>query len=133
MNRISKLKKKSQLKSKKPQKGRKSVAARKSRSVSNAKSTEAQQYIFTPNSNDYLAAFDSSGGAIEIVLSGFVDYFNETTPGNWENIVFELLIGVLIHEDIHVAISNSGENWSLEAEHELMNSLFNPVKKVTYS
>lgn len=133
MKKKSNLVKKSPSELKKPKRSKKNAAAHKSRSASNVKDTEAQQYIFTLERNDYLAAFDAAGGAIEIVLPCFTEYFDETTPGNWENIVFELLIGVLIHEDIHVAISNSGEEWSLESEHLLMESLFNPVKKVTYS
>ncbi len=89
---------------------------------------ETQQYTFTAQKGDHLASFDEAGGAIEVFLPEFVDYFEHTVPGNWSEIVREFIIGVLIHEDIHVAISNSNENWTVHQEHQCMEELFHPCK-----
>jgi len=123
----SKLKKKNtKLKSISPKK--RCVVAPKRANVSSVIDTERQQYTFTLTKSDVLAVYDEAGGAIEVILPGFIDYFDETKPANWENIARELLIGVLIHEDIHRGISDTDIKTTMFQDHDIMYELFRPDK-----
>jgi hypothetical protein len=92
-----------------------------------AQNMDSQQYTFSIEKGDALAIFDAAGGAQQFFLPEFVDYFEQTVPGNWENIVIELFIGVLIHEDVHRCISESGiESQNEYLEHQIMEKIFRP-------
>ena len=119
------------LRSKNPKsrsKNLKNAPARKKVNTSTAQPTDNQQYIFTMEKGDNIAHYDEVGGAIELFLPEFVDYFEDTKPDNWIELTRQFVIGVLIHEDIHKCISDTGTTTSSEHDHHIMDSLFRPDK-----
>ena len=104
------------------------VSAPVNTGTDSAQNTETTNYTFlfkgSGDENCY-AQYDHAGDSIVLYMNEFTTHVKDLNVPNHEDILISLLVGVLIHEDMHRGIVNSDvDHHNVDEEHGVIESMF---------